>query len=353
MKLTAQRVEPFIRNPDGAIVVALLYGPDHGLIRERADRLTTSVTGDASDPFRVAELSADAMKDDTARLADEAAAIPFSGGRRVVRIRDGKDTLVEAVRNLLETGGGGGLVIIEAGELGPRSTLRQTCEAAPRAVALACYLDEGEALRKVIDDALAAYGLLVADDAADLLEAHLGADRGLTRNELEKLALYKGEPGRVSAEDVLAVVSGAGSISLDTVAYAACDGDYAALDRALTGAYAEGMQAIPLLRAMARHLQRLLQGRSAMARGASARQAVEGLKPPVFFRMQPAFRRQLEGWRPATIARALMIVIEAEMDCKRTGAPQELLCHRALLNLCQLGRSGRRDATASPVDDRR
>ena len=197
MKLTAQRVEPFIRSPDSAIVAALLYGPDHGLVRERADRLTTSVAGDASDPFRVAELAADAMKDDPARLADEAAAIPFSGGRRVVRIRDGKDTLVEAVRNLLETGGGGGLVIIEAGELGPRSTLRQACEAAPRAVALACYLDEGEALRKVIADALAGHGLLVADDAADLLEAYLGADRGLTRNELEKLALYKGEPGRV------------------------------------------------------------------------------------------------------------------------------------------------------------
>jgi DNA polymerase III subunit delta len=353
MKLTVQRVEPFIRNPDSSIVAALLYGPDHGLIRERADRLATSVAGDASDPFRVAELSAESLKDDTARLADEAAAIPFSGGRRVVRVRDGKDTLVDAVRNLLETGGGGGMVIIEAGELGPRSPLRQTFETAPRAVALACYLDEGEALRKVISEALAGHGLLVADDAADLLEALLGADRGLTRNEIEKLALYKGEPGRVSAEDVLAVVSGAASVSFDAMAYAACDGNDAALDRGLTSAYAEGLQAIPLLRAVARHLLRLLQGRSAMARGASAVQAVESLKPPVFFRMQPAFRRQLDCWRPATIARALIIIIEAEMDCKETGAPQELLCHRALLNLCQLARSGRQHETGSANTDRR
>ena len=50
MKLSAQRVEPFIRSPDSSIVAALLYGPDHGLVRERADRLTTSVAGDASIP---------------------------------------------------------------------------------------------------------------------------------------------------------------------------------------------------------------------------------------------------------------------------------------------------------------
>ena len=155
------------------------------------------------------------------------------------------------------------------------------------------------------------------------------------------------------AEDVLAVVSGAGSVSLDAVAYAVCDGDYPALDRSLMSAYAEGMQAIPVLRALARHLQRLLQGRAVMAKGASAKQAVEALRPPVFFRMQPAFRRQLEIWRPAFIARGLAVLIEAEMDCKRTGAPQELLCHRALLNLCQLARGGRQQQAASSDDDRR
>ena len=53
-------------SPDRAIVAVLLYGPDHGLVRERADRLVSAVAGDANDPFRIAELSADAMKDDTA-----------------------------------------------------------------------------------------------------------------------------------------------------------------------------------------------------------------------------------------------------------------------------------------------
>jgi DNA polymerase-3 subunit delta len=339
MRLVGQRIEAFLEKPNPAVIAVLLYGPDQGLVRERADRLVASAAGDAADPFRVAELAADALKDDPVRLADEAAALPFSGGRRVVRIRDGKDPLANAVRNLLEVGTGGGLVVVEAGELGPRSLLRQVFESASAAAALPCYVDEGDTLRRVIADDLAAHGLLVTPEAADLLAGHLGADRGVTRRELEKLALYKGEPGQVEVDDVRAVVGDAGAVSLDAIAFAACGGDLPALDRALNSASAEGLHAIPLLRTVARHFQRLLQAHAVVAKGGTAKQAMDALRPAVFFRLQPQFRRQMHLWRGARLADGLVLLTETELECKRTGAPQELLCQRALFRLAELARS--------------
>jgi DNA polymerase III subunit delta len=339
MKLTAQRIEGFLRKPDPTVIAVLLYGPDQGLVRERADRLVASVAGNAGDPFRVADLAADAMKEDPARLVDEAAALPFTGGRRVVRIREGKDAMAHAVRNLLEVGSGGGLVVVEAGELGPRSPLRQIFESASRAAALPCYIDEGSTLRKVIGDDLAAHGLTATPEAADLLAGHLGADRGVTRRELEKLALYKGEAGQVEVDDVLAVVGDAGAVSLDTIAYAACGGDFALLDRALATATAEGLSSIPLLRFVARHLQRLAEGRAAVARCSSPDQAMAALKPAVFYRLQPQFRTQMDLWDTARLGEGLMVLTQAELDCKRTGAPQKLLCQRALFRVAILARS--------------
>lgn len=339
MKLAGHRVEKFLRDPGPAVTAVLLYGPDQGLVRERADRLVATVAGDATDPFRVAELAPDHIKDDRARLIDEAAALSLSGGRRVVRVREGRDALADAVRALLEGAAGGGLVVIEAGELGPRSSLRQIFEGAERAVAIACYLDEGEALRSLIAGELSAGGFGVSGEALDLLAAHLGADRGLTRRELEKLVLYKGETGRIEVDDVLAVIADAGSVSMDSLAYAACGGDTAALDRALAAALAEGVQPIPLLRAVARHLQRLLQARATMAAGGTSKQAVDALRPAIFFRLQPLFRGQLETAGPGRLARALSTVTEAELACKRTGAPQALLCHQALVRVAMLMRS--------------
>ncbi len=337
MKLAAHRIEDFLRKPDRGMTAVLLYGPDQGLVRERADRLVAAVAGDSADPFRVADLPADVLREDPVRLADETAALPFSGGRRVVRIRDGKETLTNAVRNLLSVGGGGGLVVVEAGELGPRSPLRQIFESDSKAAALPCYADEGGALRRVIEADLTAHGLGVTPEAMDILASHLGADRGVTRSELEKLALYKGQ-GRVDVEDVLAVVGDAGAVSLDTIAYAACGGDFSMLDRALATASAEGLSAIPLLRAVARHLQRLAEALAGVARGGTAEQAMAALKPAVFYRLRSPFRAQMDLWDAARLGDALMLLTETELECKRTGAPQELLCQRALFRLAQFAR---------------
>ena len=339
MKLVGRRIEAFLGKPEPAVIAVLVYGSDRGLVRERADRLVAAAAGAIADPFRVAELAADPLKDDPVRLADEAAALPFSGGRRVVRVRDGKDALATAVRNLLEVGGGGGLVVVEAGELGPRSPLRQVFELASTAAAVPCYVDEGDTLRGVIADDLAAHGLVVTPEAAHLLVSHLGADRGVTRGELQKLALYKGEPGEVEVEDVLAVVGDAGTVSLDAVALAACGGDFATLDRLVDSASAEGLSPIPLLRAVARHLLRLLQTHALMASGIGAKQAMDALRPPVFFRLQPQFRRQMDVWHEARLAEGLMLLADSELECKRTGAPQRLLCRRALLRLAELART--------------
>lgn len=339
MKLSGQRIEKFLRAPDPSVTAVLVYGPDHGLVRERADQLVQTVAGALTDPFRVAELTADSLKDDRARLADAAASLSLSGGRRVVRVRDGKDTMADAVRNLLNVGGGGGFVVVEAGELGPRSPLRVVFEAGEAAAALPCYLDEGEALHSFLGKELARGGFTIADEALDMLAANLGADRGLTRRELEKLALYKGEPGVIRVDDVLAVVGRAGGVSLDDVAYAACGGDVAALDRAMVMAAGEGIGAIPLLRVMARHLQRLLQAQASVARGSAPAQAMAMLKPAVFFRLQPAFKRQLDVWTGPRLAAALVEVAEAELDCKRTGAPQDILCHAAFVRIARMARS--------------
>lgn len=342
MKLAGQRIEGFLRNPDPRVIAVLVYGPDQGLVRERAARIVTAIAKTPSDPFRVVEIPVDTLKDDRSRLADEVSTPAFSGGRRVVRVRDGKDIIVPAVRTLLETEVADGAAIVEAGELGPRSALRLLFESADRAVALACYLDEGETLQRVLVDDLAAHKLTVSAEAADLLQVHLGADRGLTRQELEKLALYMGGPGRISADDVKAVVCGAGSLSLDTVAYAAAGGDFAALDLGLAQAWSEGASAIPILRAVARHLHRILQARTVIAGGGSTKQGMDALKPAVFFRLQPEFRRQTEAWSIERLASNLATLAEAELLCKATRAPQELLCHRALLRVAGQANDGRR-----------
>jgi DNA polymerase-3 subunit delta len=341
MKIAGGRVIGFIRNPDPAVRAVLVYGPDQGLVRERADALVAAVADDPSDPFRVIELSAGVVKSDPARLVDEAAALSFTGGRRVVRIREAADAVAEAFKALLATAACEAMVVVEAGQLAKRSSLRQLFETAANAAAVACYVDSDAVLSQVISDTLAKHGLGVTPEATAFLAANLGSDRAVTRSELEKLALYMGGPGTVRIEDAAAAVGDSGIMSIDSTIYAACGGDPRALDRSLARAFAEGVQPVTLLRAAARHLQRLHLARSLVDMGRSPDQAMMALKPPVFQGLKDRFRDQARRWDGERLAVALEIVTEAELDCKTTGTPVEAVCGRALMRLAQASRSAR------------
>jgi len=357
VKLQGRAIEGFLARPDPKVRAVLVYGPDAGLVRDRADTLARSVLPDLNDPFRVAELTAKAVAGDPARLADEVAAFSLTGGRRLIRLREADDSTATAFAALFAAEpGGDSLVVAEAGDLGARSKLRLAFEAAAGGAALPCYMEDENALRRVMVDLAAAAGLALDPDAQAFLAANLVGDRLMARSEIEKLALYmdaspggsdagsagRGGERRVGLEDVQAAIGDSASLlSLDDPAWAAASGDFPTLDRALGRLFAEGMAAVAILRAAQRHFQRLHWAQGEIAAGASPDVAVKAVKPPVFFKMQSVFAAQLRQWPPAQLRQALERLVDAEAECKRTGMPDETLTARALFQLAAMARARR------------
>lgn len=333
MKLTASKVDQYIRHPDPNVRAVLVYGPDGGLVRERADALARHVVADLADPFCVVDLDPGHIKDDPARLADETAAISFTGDRRVVRFRPAGDAQTDVFKRFLENPLGDALIVAEAGEMAARSRLRRLFEAADNAIALPCYPDEGAGLRRVVEETLSGHGLSAEPAAIDFLASSLGGDRGVTRSELEKLVTYVGAAGRVSLADAEACVGDSSLITLDRVATAAANGDLAALERGLGRAHLEGTAPVALLRATAGHFQRLHRAAGLVERGTSPAAAIKAFRPPLHFRVADALRSQLPKWSVTRAAAALDILVEAEVACKSTGMPAEDMCNRALMQV--------------------
>jgi len=336
LKLSGARIEAFLKSPDKNALAVLVYGPDSGLIKERMDRLAKTVVADLGDPFRIADISGSTLKEDPARLADEAAAIALTGGRRVVRIRDAGDNATAALQSFLSHPMGDSLVLVEGGELSPRSTLRKLFEGADNGVALPCYADEGGGLESVIHETLRSHGLTAEPDAVAFLSEHLGGDRKLTRSELDKLALYMGGPGgRVKLEDAAACVGDTAALSMDDLCLATADGDHATAQRILDRLFLEGTSTIPILRAMQRHFQRLHLCAGHIGKGKSADQAVATLRPPPHFRVADKLKQQLARWPADRLGQALELLVNTEMDCKSTGMPAEELTSRAIMQLAR------------------
>lgn len=345
MKLAPRQVAAFLRKPNPEVRAVLVYGPDTGLVSERTQVLLGTVVDDLKDPFQVADLGAGSLLGDEARLVDEAASLPLGGGGRAVRVSAAGDAHREVFEAFLEVAPAEALVVVEAGDLPARSRLRRLFEKADNAAALPCYPDTPEALRDLVQQTLKEAGLGVTPEAMGYLVENLGGDRLVSRSELQKLVLYKGAGGNgaeVDLEDAVACVGDSAALSLEDLAFSVAGGDQAALDRALGRSLAEGASPVAVLRAAARHLQRLHLASGLRDGGADVDSALKRLRPPVFFKRVGAFKGQLRHWNTERIARALDILIEAERDCKTTGMPAEALCGRALMRIAQAAIAGAR-----------
>jgi DNA polymerase-3 subunit delta len=335
-------LDRFVRDPAKDTILLLLYGSDDGLVRDRTEKAVRAVAEDLQDPFRVADLDGADLKDDPARLSDEAFAMALTGGRRAIRVRNGADHLVDGLNGILEAGNCENLIVIEAGNLAKGSKLRKLAEEHKQAVCGPCYADTEQNRAGLLQEMLRAAGYSASRDAIDWILAHTGSDRKATLGEYEKLILYMGQEKNVDLEHAMACFGDSSATALDDVVMAATGGRAEDLEIAIQRLGAEGMSPIPIILSVQRHLHKLHYAAAMMRQGSTADQAIAAIRPPVFFKIKPEIRRQLDIWNVDRLATGISLLTQAELDAKTTGRPDNAICHRALMRICQAARAGMR-----------
>ena len=334
MKLTTSQIGGFLQHPDEDIRVILIYGPDTGLVSERAEGLARKFVPDINDPFSVASLSSNKISEDGALLADEMAEQSLMGGKRLVRVSQITEAITPAVTSLLlNLPPTESLLLLEAGDLDKRSKLRAACENGQASVAIPCYIETGAALQRIVSDLLQAEKLKTTPEVLAYLCEVLPPDRLALRSEIDKLALYAQGKGAISIEDITTIIQDAGSAEMDDLVYFVGNGDARRVMKLVDRLFAEQTSGVAILRAAQRHFLRVQSIRAQVDSGMAASAAVERLQPPVFWKYKDLLIRQIARWPAAKISRALHALQDTEAALKLTGANEAALCGQLLLGL--------------------
>jgi DNA polymerase-3 subunit delta len=333
----AGEVEGALRRADPRTPVLLIYGPDTGLVSERARAAAERGVDDPTDPFQLIRIDGDAIASDPARLADEASTIGLFGTRRAIWIKPTSRNIAPAVEAAIAAPLQDTTIVIEAGDLAKSSPLRVVCERSPKALALPCYLDNDRDLGSVVDETLRAAGLTIGRDARAALTASLGGDRLATRAELTKLTLYAHGRREVTLEDIDAVISDVSSLALDGIVDAAFAGDLQGVDEAFRRLTAEGTAPSVLLGALLRHAFALLAARIDVENGRSVSEAA-GSWRGLHFRRKAAVERQLGLWRSPALIRMVERLQAAVLDSRRSPDVGAALAGRTLLDIAAQAR---------------
>lgn len=342
----AHQAQSFLKSPDPRISAFLFYGSDAGLVSERAQLLAKALSAREVPEGEILRFDDGDLENDSDRLAVELGTLPMFGGRKVIRAIAGRRLNAALLKPLVQGGGLAATLIVEGGNLKPDEALRALFEKSAEAAAVACYADEAADLDELVRQVLKAHKLDIAPDARDLLVSRLGADRALSRNEIEKLALFAAGKSSIDIDDVETVVGDVADLTLDRIPTAAAMGDGARAvvecDRWVSSG--ESPQAVII--ALQRHFQRLHRVRASLDQGRSLDDAVKGLRPPLHFKAKQAFGTQCRIWTLDRLTRALTGISTAAKAARLSPGLETALTERLLLDLARLATSGATTASA-------
>lgn len=339
--IKANQAERFVAKPDAGITAALVYGPDVGLVSERAAALAKAFAGRDSEGeiIRVEEIDLDSDPD---RLTVELQTVPMFGGGKVVRTSAGRKINAAMFKDLFASGMPASGLVCEAGNLKASDALRKLYEATPWAVAVPCYADGERDLATLAREMFDHAGLQINRDALEFLVARLGADRALSRGEIDKLILYCHGRKEITVQDVDAIVGDATDAGLEAIAMASASGRpavvVAELDRAISAG--ENAQAIILI--AIRTFQRLHRIKAATDAGKTADEAMRSLRPPLHFSMKDEVSAQCRLWSTAGLSTALGRLNETAKQARLNSSMDAVLAERVLFNLAQHAAARRR-----------
>ncbi|MCG6856533.1 MAG: DNA polymerase III subunit delta [Salaquimonas sp.] len=342
-EIKSHQADAFVERPDPKFRTFLFFGPDAGLVSERADTLCGKLGVDLSDPFALTRLDADAAAD-TGRLADEAGTIGMFGSARLVRVSGTtRRNLAGSLKPVLDNPPQDCWIVIEAGDLKKDAALRRQVTRSGSGAAIACYPDNDAALSRLIDAELSTAGLTIDPDAKQLLRSRIGADRRASRNEIAKLALYCHGRQSVRAQDVLNLVGDTSLLAADDAVDSAISGDLPGLERILDRLFISGAAPDMVILAALRHFQTLQIVRHRMDKERKpAADVIAGLRLQLFFSRKNAFMTALGLWRGDAITRALARLDKAAFETRANPGLGRSLAGTALIAIAVEAAQARR-----------
>lgn len=342
-EIKSHEFEGFLERSARNYRIFVIYGPDRGLVSERAGLIAAKTGVSLNDPFSLIKLDIADLQKDQGRLLDEAGAIGLFGGEKLIWIRGAANEkyLVEPLQLLSAKTLQDTFLIVEAGDLKKGSLLRKSAEAARSIATIPCYADDTRALNALVDAELAAAGLRISPAARQALVDLIGGDRIASRNELKKLALYCRGCDTVEEHHVTEIIGDASAISVDDAVDAILSGN--------TGNFLHAMQKITasktaiflVIQACLKQFQLIDAMKAEMEeKRIPATQVMQTLGRHLHFRRKPIMEQALRAWSTDAVARETNRLQSAILQTRRRPSLEDTIAIQTLLSTTL--QSGRR-----------
>jgi DNA polymerase-3 subunit delta len=322
----------YLARPDPARAGLLIFGADPMRVAlKRQDAIAALIGPEGEAEMRLTRLAGSDLRKDAALLADAIKETGFFPGPRVAFAEEATDGATDAIAGALKAWApGDAMIVVTAGNLTGKSSLKTLFEKHPNAICIGLYDDPPT--REEIEAELRKAGLSRLDPAAmaDLAGLARALDPGDFRQTLEKLALYKWrDDSALTAADVAAVAPATIEAETDDLLHAVAGKETHAIGPLMRRLEGQGVTAVTICLTALRHFRALYVARIDPGGLQSGLQ-----KARVFGSRRDRMQRQLDLWSRQGIEAAMTLLVQTDLTLRSASrAPGHALVERALLRI--------------------
>ena len=308
--------------------ILLFYGENVGLKNEFKNKIKLKNKNSEIVRFNQEEI----IKDDE-KFVNEIFNISLFDKKKIYFIESSSDKILEVFKNI-EDKLSDQKIYLFAEVLDKKSKLRNYFEKSSNIGAVACYADNEISIKKIILDKLRGFEGLSSQNINMIIE-NTNLDRVRLDNELDKINTYFTNK-KINADTLELLLDIRVNDSFNLLKDEALCGNKIKTNKLLSNTVMDDDKNIFYLNIINQRMNKLIET-SELVKNLSLENAVNTIKPPIFWKDKPMFMIQAKKWNKNKIKNVLKKIYDLEVKIKSNSIiNKNILVKKLLVDVCEL-----------------
>ena len=306
----------------------LFYGENLGLKNDFKNLIKKN-----SPDYKIINLNQEEIIKNQENFSSEILNLSLFEKKKIYNINDCNDKILELIQEIHEIIDNQ-LVFLFAENLDKRSKLRNHFEKAKNAYVIPCYNDNEITIRKIILNKLKDFKGLTTENL-NLISDNCNFDRVKLNNELNKITTCFTNKN-IENEKLKSLLDYKVNNDFHLLKNEALTGDRIKTNKLLSDTVIETEKNIFYLTIINQSLMKLNET-SKIAEQSSIDEAINIVKPPIFWKEKPIFKKQLLKWNSNKIKKIQNVTYNLEIEIKSNAQiNKNILIKKLLVDICEM-----------------
>ena len=343
MKIKSENFLKFISDSSNNFKFILFYGSNAGLVNLLFRKVVSTLSIDVNDPFNVSKLNAQSLTDNPYALIDTISTFSITSDKRIVFLdlcnMTLKKSIIDNIKSSITSDFENYLVIIKADNLGTVNDLVKFTQESKFGLLVPCYEETTNQIKLEISNILMKNDYKFSDSFILHLSTKFSNDSSINKMEYDKLRNFLTNNKNVTETILLNLITDNSNINLNKLSNFCAVGDVKNALFFYKKTLDSSISPIVIIRTMVKHFKIIEKVLCAVEDGKNIDDAINDIKPPIFYKDKPLISIQTKLWSLPKINLILKRLSDTEINCKTGFFLDKLLSAQLILSISVMAKN--------------